>query len=90
MSLIEAKSESWIGLFQIDVARALAAQLATVIRYMHSEGFVHGDLHRGNILLQTQSNFDKLPTKELYDLYGEPELEPVNRLDGQTPPPGVP
>lgn len=72
MSLIEAKSESWIGLFQIDVARALAAQLATVIRYMHSEGFVHGDLHRGNILLQTQSNFDKLPTKELYDLYGEP------------------
>ncbi|PLN76142.1 kinase-like domain-containing protein [Aspergillus taichungensis] len=70
MSLSEAKKESWIGLFQIDVARALAAQLATVIRYMHSEGF--------------------LSTKELYELYGEPELEPVNRLDGQTPPPGVP
>lgn len=90
MNLSEAKNRSWIGLFQIDVARALAAQLATVIRYMHFKGFVHGDLHRGNILLQPQSNFDKLSTKELYELYGEPELVPVNRLDGQTPPPGVP
>lgn len=71
------------------MARALAAQLATVIRYIHSEGFVHGDLHRGNIL-QPQSNFDKLSTKELYELYGEPELQPVNQFDGQTPPPGVP
>ncbi|KAL2867456.1 uncharacterized protein BJX67DRAFT_352423 [Aspergillus lucknowensis] len=31
MSLSEAKNASWIGLFQIDVARALAAQLAMVI-----------------------------------------------------------
>lgn len=90
MSLSEAKNESWISIFQIDVARALAAQLATVIRYMHSEGFVHGDLHRGNILLQSQSKFDALSTKELYELYGEPEIEPVNRLDGQALLPGVP
>ena len=90
MSLSEAKNGSWIGLFQIDVARALAAQLATVIRYMHAEGLVHGDLHRGNILLQPQSDFDQVSTQELYERYGEPELEPVSRLDGQTPPPGVP
>ncbi|RAL14568.1 uncharacterized protein BO97DRAFT_465080 [Aspergillus homomorphus CBS 101889] len=70
MSLSEAKDGSWIGLFQIDVARALAAQLVTVTRYMHSQGL--------------------LTTKELYERYGEPELEPVNLLDGQTPPPGVP
>ncbi|KAL3478156.1 kinase-like domain-containing protein [Aspergillus californicus] len=90
MSLSEAKNGSWIGLFQINVARALAAQLVTVIQYIHSQGFVHGDLHGGNILLEPQSSFDKLFTKELHELYGEPELEPVNRLDGQTPPPGVP
>ncbi|KAJ9211896.1 hypothetical protein DTO166G4_6548 [Paecilomyces variotii] len=90
MSLSEAKKESWISLFQINVARALAAQLAMVIRYMYSEDFVHGDLHCGNVLFKPQSNFDNLSTTELYDLYGEPELEPVNRLDGQTPPPGVP
>ena len=90
MSLSEAKNGSWISLFQINVARALAAQLVTVIRYIHSRDFVHGDLHRGNILLQPQSNFDKLTTKELYELYGKPVLEPVNRLDGQPSPTGVP
>ncbi|PKY03731.1 kinase-like protein [Aspergillus campestris IBT 28561] len=63
-----------------------------VVRYMHERGFVHGDLHRGNILLRLQSqfNFDKLSTKEPYELYGEPDLEPVNRYDGQPPPAGVP
>ncbi|KAK2763354.1 hypothetical protein FQN54_009990 [Arachnomyces sp. PD_36] len=90
MSLSEAKNESWISLFQTDVARALAAQLVMVVRYMHSQGVVHGDLHRGNILLQPRSNFDGLSTKELYELYGDPEHESVNRLDGQTPLPGVP
>ncbi|KAL4879936.1 kinase-like domain-containing protein [Aspergillus karnatakaensis] len=90
MSLSDAKNGSWISLFPIDVARALEGQLATVVRYMHSKGFVHGDLHRGNILLRTQSNFDGLSTKQLYELYGEPDLEPVNRLDGQALPPGVP
>jgi len=60
------------------------------IRYIHSQGFVHGDLHRGNILLQPPHEFDHLSTEQLYELYGEPVLEPVNRLDGQKLPPGVP
>ncbi|EEH09982.1 protein kinase [Histoplasma capsulatum G186AR] len=70
LSLSDAKNRSWIGLFQIDVARALAAQFVT--------GHVHGDFHRGNILFQSQFNFDKLSTKELYDLYEEPGLELVD------------
>ncbi|EER38819.1 protein kinase [Histoplasma capsulatum var. duboisii H88] len=67
LSLSDAKNGSWIGLFQIDVARTLAAQFVT--------GHVHGGFHRGNILFQSQFNFDKLSTKELYDLYGEPGYE---------------
>lgn len=90
MSLSDAKNGSWISLFQLEVARALAAQLVIAIRYIHSQGFVHGDLHRGNILLQLPRNFDELSTEKLYELYGEPELEPVTRLDGQRIPPGVP
>ncbi|BCS18597.1 uncharacterized protein APUU_11425S [Aspergillus puulaauensis] len=78
ISLSEAKKGSWIGLFQINIAHALAVQLATVIQYIHSEDFIHRDLYRGNILLQLQSNFDKLSTKQLYELYGEPELKLVN------------
>ncbi|PLB42182.1 protein kinase-like protein [Aspergillus candidus] len=59
---------------------------------MHERGFMHGDLHRGNILLlfQAQSDLDNLSTRELYELYGKPDLVPVTRYDGQPPPPGVP
>ncbi|KAL4803353.1 kinase-like domain-containing protein [Aspergillus unguis] len=90
VSLAGARSASWISLFQIGVARAMAAQLVTVTRYIHSQGFVHGDIHRGNILLHPRSGFDRLSTKELYQLYGEPELIPVTRYDGQPIPPNVP
>lgn len=51
-SLSDLKDGSWIRLFQLNVARALAAQLAIAVEYVHSQGFVHGDLHLGNILLE--------------------------------------
>ncbi|KAJ5594692.1 uncharacterized protein N7459_000900 [Penicillium hispanicum] len=90
MSLSEAKNASWISLFQLDVARAIAAQLVIAVQQIHAQGFVHGDLHCGNILLRAPRDFNQLSTDKLYELYGEPILEPVNRLDGQTIPPETP
>lgn len=90
MSLSDAKNGSWISLFQIEVARAIAAQLVMVVQYLHAQGFVHGDLHRGNVFLQPSREFNQLSTEALYEQYGEPVLEPVNRLDGEQLPPGVP
>lgn len=90
MSLSDAKNGSWISLFQVEVARATAAQLVIVVQYIHSQGFIHGDLHRGNTLLPPSREFDQLSTEMLYKQYREPVLEPVNRLDGQKLPPGVP
>jgi serine/threonine protein kinase len=58
MSLSDAKNGLWIRLFQLEVARVLAAQLVIDVDYIHSQGFVHGDLHRGNILLQLSCDFD--------------------------------
>lgn len=54
MSISEAKDESYNRLFQLDVSRALAAQLAIAVEYVHSQGFVHGDFHYGYVLLQLQ------------------------------------
>ncbi|KAB8254664.1 kinase-like domain-containing protein [Aspergillus pseudonomiae] len=76
--------------FQVEVARATAAQLVMAVQHIHSAGFVHGDLHRRNILLQLSRQFDQLSAEMLYEQYGELVLEPVNRLDGQKLPPGVP
>ncbi|KAJ0162164.1 Serine/threonine-protein kinase SRPK [Colletotrichum tanaceti] len=50
------------------------------------------DLHLGNLLLQLPSSLDTLSIQQLYARYGEPEKEPVIRLDTQAPStdPGVP
>jgi serine/threonine protein kinase len=90
MSLSDAKNRSWISLFQLEVARVLAAQLVIAVDYIHSQGFVYKDLYRGNILLKLSREFDYLSTEKLYEQYREPVLEPVNRLDSQKLPPGVP
>ncbi|KAF7122631.1 hypothetical protein CNMCM5793_000656 [Aspergillus hiratsukae] len=90
MSVSDAKNGSWIRLFQLRLARVLAAQLVIAVHYIHSQGFIHGDLHRGNILLRPSRAIDKLSTKKFYEQYGEPVLVPVNRLDGQKLPLGVP
>lgn len=41
-SLFGAKEASYHRLFQLNVARALAAQLALAVEFTHSIGFVHG------------------------------------------------
>lgn len=89
-SLSALKDGSWVRLFQLDVARALAAQLVLAVDYVHSQGIVHGDLHLGNILLKVPPSFDQLSPEQLYEEYGAPELEPVIHLDGDPLPPGVP
>jgi hypothetical protein len=59
------------------------------VHYIYSQRFVYRDLHRGNILLQLSCDFNQLSTDKLYEQYGEPVLEQVNRLDGQKLRPGV-
>ncbi|CEO58553.1 Putative Complex: human SRPK2 bound unphosphorylated (Precursor) [Penicillium brasilianum] len=89
-SLSQVKDGSWIRLFQLDVARSLAAQLVLVVDYVHAQGIVHGDLHLGNILFKVPHNFDQITLEQLYEKYGTPELDPVVHLDGNPLPPGVP
>lgn len=45
-SLSDAKDGEYGGLFQLDVARALAAQLSLSVMSLHNQGFVHGGMSR--------------------------------------------
>lgn len=73
-SLSGLKDDSWIHLYQLDVARALAAQLVLAVDHVHTQGIVHGDLHMSNILLKTSADFDQLTLDQSYEKYGTPEL----------------
>ncbi|EXU98479.1 protein kinase [Metarhizium robertsii] len=91
-SLRDAREASGSFLFQLDVARSLAAQLVMAVSLVHARGYAHGDLHLGNLLLQLPSSLNTLSVEQLYARYGEPEREPVVCLDvrAASTDPGVP
>ncbi|KAI1737187.1 kinase-like domain-containing protein [Xylaria scruposa] len=89
-SLRNARGPSDSGLFQLDVARSLAAQLTLAIALVHSQGYAHGDLHVDNLLLQLPSPLANLSVEQLYAKFGAPKQEPVVRVDGKSISSGVP
>ncbi|KAI1019906.1 hypothetical protein LB504_009454 [Fusarium proliferatum] len=83
-SIAEAIKTSRQISFQPDVARALSAQLIMATAYVHQAGFVHGDIHLGNVLLQLPgSELDHLSIQQVYEKYYKPDPYPVTRTDGR-------
>ncbi|KAM5440949.1 hypothetical protein MferCBS31731_004088 [Microsporum ferrugineum] len=76
--------------FPLETARVLVAQSLMVVAYIHSRGFVHGDIHPGNILLRLPSTFDELSVGQLNAKFGQPHKEKVVRTDGMPLPSNVP
>ncbi|KAL4808328.1 kinase-like domain-containing protein [Aspergillus unguis] len=81
---------SFSRLFSLEVARALSYGLTQAVAYTHSQGYVHGDIHLGNILVKLPASFDDLSIKEFYEKYSEPETVPVTQCDGRPLPPNAP
>jgi serine/threonine protein kinase len=82
-SLERAKMKSQKGLFRINVARAMAAQLVTAVAHVHEKGYVHGDVNLSNVLLHLPFDINKLSIEAIYEKYGAPVCTPVVRVDGQ-------
>ncbi|KFY28799.1 hypothetical protein V491_00283 [Pseudogymnoascus sp. VKM F-3775] len=79
-TISKALEASNSGMFELNVARALVAQLALVVALMHSEGIVHG----------AAPEINELSDEQMYDKYGPPAMEPVIQFDGQEIPLGIP
>ncbi|KAG2416905.1 hypothetical protein HFD88_008122 [Aspergillus terreus] len=77
-------------LFPLGVTRALAYHLTLAIAYTHSQGYVHGDVHLRNILVQLPSPLDHLSIEQFYKTYGEPETIQITHRDGKPLPPNIP
>ncbi|TWU72626.1 hypothetical protein ED733_004415 [Metarhizium rileyi] len=84
------KEACFSRLFPIRVARALAAKLAVTVALVHSQGFVHGDIHLRNVLIRLSSKFDELSIDQLKEKFGEPEAIPISRVDGKPLPSNIP
>ncbi|KAK4208989.1 Serine/threonine-protein kinase [Rhypophila decipiens] len=76
-SLRDAREASSRWLFPLDVARSMAAQLAMAVQVVHEWGWVHGDIHFGNILLQMPASLNHLTVQQLYEQFGAPDPQPV-------------
>ncbi|KAM3441001.1 hypothetical protein MY4824_001785 [Beauveria thailandica] len=74
----------------LPAARAIAAQLVLAVAYLHDNGFVHGDLHLGNVLLRLPQECHLWSDEELLEHCGEPELEKLQTFDDKPISPGVP
>ncbi|KFH41460.1 Protein kinase-like protein [Hapsidospora chrysogenum ATCC 11550] len=77
------REASFSRLFPIKVARALAAKLTMAVAFVHSRGFVHGDIHLRNVLVKLPSAFDQLSVDQFREKFGEPETIPISRVDGR-------
>lgn len=84
------REASFSHLFPKEVARALSYRLAQAVAYVHSQGYVHGDIHLNNILFKLPSSFDELSISQFYEKFGEPETVPLIRCDGEPLPPNAP
>ncbi|OAL56707.1 protein kinase [Pyrenochaeta sp. DS3sAY3a] len=84
------KEASFSRLFPVRVARALAARLALAVAFVHSRGFVHGDLHLRNTLVKLPSTFDEMSIAEFREKFGEPDTVTITRVDGKTLTPHIP
>lgn len=93
MTVAEAQEASYTRLFQLKVARVIVARLIKAVAFMHRRGYVHADLHLGNVLLEFPKSMAKMPSDKLFETFGSPTLEPVRLIGNekeQTLPIGVP
>lgn len=93
MTVAEAKEASYTRLFQLKVARVIAAQLIKAVAFMHTRGYVHADLHLGNVLLKFPKSIAEMPSDKLFDTFGSPMLQPVKIISndkGQPLPVNIP
>ncbi|RAK99653.1 kinase domain protein [Aspergillus ibericus CBS 121593] len=84
------REASFSRFFPLEVTRALSGGLTLAIAYIHSRGYVHGDIHLRNILVKLSSDFDHLTIEQLYEEYGEPETVSITRRDGKPLPSNIP
>lgn len=77
MTVAEAQEASYTRLFQLKVARVIVAQLIEAVAFMHTRGYVHADLHLGNVLFEFPKTIAEMPLDKLFETFGSPVLEPM-------------
>ncbi|KAJ5907020.1 uncharacterized protein N7473_003936 [Penicillium subrubescens] len=85
-----AKLKCHQGVFRLDVARAMAAQLVIAVAHVHEKEYVHGDVNLSNVVLRLPFDINKFSVDALYEKFGKPMRVPVVREDSKELTPAVP
>ncbi|KAF8810776.1 kinase-like protein [Phlegmacium glaucopus] len=64
-----------------DLAKKVAKQVVCTVEFMHTFGFVHGDLTTSNILFRVAENVQNWSDSEVYLNFGQPETEEIVTCD---------
>ncbi|RDA86387.1 hypothetical protein CP532_1076 [Ophiocordyceps camponoti-leonardi (nom. inval.)] len=70
-------------MFPLHVARALAYELAYTVAYVHSCGYVHGDITLSNVLIKAKPTLNALSLEQFREKFGPPMTETVKTTDGE-------
>ncbi|VUC31965.1 unnamed protein product [Clonostachys rosea] len=80
----ESRMSPWL-------ARRVSLQVANALADLHSKGLVHGDFTPQNIVLRLQGvDFGAMSDADVYRLFGEPKIEPLETENGDAPGPEAP
>ncbi|KAJ5158192.1 uncharacterized protein N7500_007843 [Penicillium coprophilum] len=75
--------------FEPDVLLRMSSQLLKAIKFIHGAGMCHGDISGRNIAFSC-SNLSRATEEELFEVLGNPEIEPLVYTDGTPLQPGLP
>ncbi|RDA88821.1 hypothetical protein CP532_5515 [Ophiocordyceps camponoti-leonardi (nom. inval.)] len=81
-ALCTLQESRFCRLFSLEVARALAYELALAVAHMHSHGYAHGDIYLRNVLVKAPSTFDQYSIEQFREKFGEPKIYTIKRSDG--------
>lgn len=71
------------------ISRSIALQIGNGLQFLHRNGIVHGDFRPSNILLRL-SGFDALSEEQLATKLGEPQIEELLTISGESLNPSAP
>ncbi|KAL4911351.1 kinase-like domain-containing protein [Aspergillus multicolor] len=80
-TMAPATEGHYTSIHSTEMMRTLCGRLALAVAYIHSRGYVHGDIHIDNTLAKLQPSFCELSIEQYYEEHGYLDAVSINNMD---------